>query len=83
MALSLDDEVTHSLSMESCNGESKDLMEAVKEGRRAWSPANESEGGRRGGRGLKRRGMGQGKTQGRTQSMFCKAPLRHRPHTAA
>lgn len=33
--------------MESCNGECKDLMEAVKEGRRAPSPANESEWGRR------------------------------------
>lgn len=41
--LSLDDELTHSLSAGSCNGESKDLMEAVKEGRKATSPANESE----------------------------------------
>lgn len=46
-ALSSDDELTLSLSMESCNGESKDLMEAVKEGKRALSPANESEEGRR------------------------------------
>ena len=44
-ALSWDDEVRLSLSMESCNGESKDLMEAVKEGRRAPRPANESEDG--------------------------------------
>ncbi len=53
VALSSDDKVTHSLSVESCSGESKDLMEAVKEGRRAPSPANESEGGgrRRGGVG--------------------------------
>lgn len=40
---SWDDELMHSLSMESRNGESKDLMEAVKEGRRALSPTNESE----------------------------------------
>lgn len=43
--------------MESCNGKSKDLMEAVKEGRRALSPANESEDEEREGGGLKIRGI--------------------------
>lgn len=66
VALSSDDELTHSLSMESCNGESKDLMEAVKEGRRAQSPANESDEDRRREserERLVKRGLGQQKTQ--------------------
>ena len=40
--LSSDDELRRSLSVETRNGESEDLMEAVKESRRAPSPANES-----------------------------------------
>lgn len=32
----------HSLSAESCDGESEDLMEAVKEGKRAATATNES-----------------------------------------
>lgn len=43
VSLSSDDELMHSLSVGSSNGESKDLMAAVKQGRRATSPANESE----------------------------------------
>lgn len=35
----------YSLSAESCNGECEDLMEAVKEGGRAPTAANESEWG--------------------------------------
>lgn len=41
-ALSLDDEVMHSRSVESRNEESEDLMEAVKESRWALSRGNES-----------------------------------------
>lgn len=47
VSLSSDDELMHSGSAGSCDGESKDLMVAVKEGRRARSPANESEEERR------------------------------------
>lgn len=42
-ALSSDEELTHSPSIESCNGDCEDLMEAVKEGRRAPGSVNESE----------------------------------------
>lgn len=43
VSLSSDDELMHSLSVGSSNRESKDLMVAVKEGRRATSPANDLE----------------------------------------
>lgn len=64
VAPSSDDELMHQLSMENCNGESKDLMEAVKEGRRASSPANELEEDGRG-------------TENEKLSMFCTLTWTH------